>query len=385
MPPRSPSLEPVIIIVHNDPENVVDLDEIVMKALNVCATCFIDSSLAFEWCVKHPAHADLIITRESMPELSGFRLLKSLDSVLFRPVYSIFLLEPSDNDEHAQEWFQGLDKVFSMVRTLRAVRYPYLMHNLGMALHEAFPWRNNQNCRKKKHIIFGKSFVYAKSTERKIRGTVDQTSEAKECSKNVEPKTIRPISEITATTGLPLFEKNQQEYLQTSLFQETMIISACKGELGYAVETKRNLETVKKNEESTEIVSVSDTEGKTLDTRAGISSSVPNRTNKQIYREYVYLKKVTAIVNLLILGPAFGLFYWGLKSADGFFSLQCIIKFVIGFSIFWYYSHAASYRKKGVFYWLDVWERSILRRWRESEKHDAPSLDQKIPAIMVHT
>jgi hypothetical protein len=151
MTSRSPSLEPTIIIVHSDPEHVVYLDEIVMTALDVCATCFIDSRLAFEWCIAHPARADLVITKEAMPELSGFKLLKAMDAVLLRPVYSIFLLEPGINDAHAQEWFYGLDKVFSMVRPLRAVRYPYLMHNFAMALQEAFPWRIAQKNQQQNH------------------------------------------------------------------------------------------------------------------------------------------------------------------------------------------------------------------------------------------
>ena len=151
MTSRSPSLEPTIIIVHSDPEHVVYLDEIVMTALDVCATCFIDSRLAFEWCIAHPARADLVITKEAKPELSGFKLLKAMDAVLLRPVYSKFLLEPGINDAHAQEWFCGLDKVFSMVRPLRAVRYPYLMHNFAMALQEAFPWRIAQKNQQQNH------------------------------------------------------------------------------------------------------------------------------------------------------------------------------------------------------------------------------------------
>jgi hypothetical protein len=152
MASRSPSLEPTVIIVHSDPEYVVYLDEIVMTALDVCGTCFIDSRLALEWFTTHPARADLVIAKEGMPQLSGFKLLKALDAVLLRPVYSIFLLEPTMNDAHAQEWFYGLDKVFSMVRPLRAVRYPYLMHNFAMALHEAFPWRVAQKPEQKNHI-----------------------------------------------------------------------------------------------------------------------------------------------------------------------------------------------------------------------------------------
>jgi hypothetical protein len=151
MASRSPSLKPTIIIVHSDPEYVVYLDEIVMAALDVCGTCFIDSRLALEWFTTHPARADLVITKEAMPELSGFKFLKALDAVLLRPIYSIFLLEPGINDSHAQEWFYGLHKIFSMVRPLRAVRYPYLMHNFAMALHEAFPWRVAQNRQQQNH------------------------------------------------------------------------------------------------------------------------------------------------------------------------------------------------------------------------------------------
>ncbi len=151
MASRSPSLEPAVIIVHSDPERAVILDEMVMIALDVCATLFIDPRLALEWFAAHPARADLIIVKESMPDLSGFKLLKALDTVLLRPVYSIFLLEPGINDAHAQEWFYGLEKVFSMVRPLRAVRYPYLMHNFAMALHEAFPWRIAQKNEEQNH------------------------------------------------------------------------------------------------------------------------------------------------------------------------------------------------------------------------------------------
>lgn len=152
MASRSPSLEPAVIIVHSDPERAVILDEMVMIALDVCATCFIDSPLALEWFAAHPARADLVIVKEGMRELSGFKLLKALDAILLRPLYSIFLLEPGINDAHAQEWFYSLDKVFSMVRPLRAVRYPYLMHNFAMALHEAFPWRVAQKHERKNHI-----------------------------------------------------------------------------------------------------------------------------------------------------------------------------------------------------------------------------------------
>ena len=161
---------------------------------------------------------------------------------------------------------------------------------------------------------------------------------------NIESKRKGKINNPAITKGLPMFDICQQESVQTSLFQENKIISTCKGVLEHATETKRAPEKVEKENEFTKNISISYSGGKTLDTRARVSSSVPNRTNKQIYREYIYFKKVTAIVNLLILGPAFGLFYWGLKAADELFSFQCLIKFVIGFSIFWYYSHAASYR-----------------------------------------
>lgn len=152
MASRSPSLEPTIIIVHSDPERAVILDEMVMIALDVCATLFIDPRPALEWFAAHPARADLVIVKEGMRELSGFKLLRALDAILLRPVYSIFLLEPGINDAHAQEWFYGLDKVFTMVQPLRAVRYPYLMHNFAMALHEAFPWRIAQKHEQKNHI-----------------------------------------------------------------------------------------------------------------------------------------------------------------------------------------------------------------------------------------
>lgn len=151
MASRSPSLEPAVIIVHNDPERAEILDEMVMIVLDVCATCFIDSRRALEWFVTHPACTDLIIVKESMSGLSGFKLLKSLDSVLVRPVYSIFLLDPGINDAHAQEWFYGLDKVFKTVRPLRAVRHPYLMHNFAMALHEAFPRHVAQKNQQQNH------------------------------------------------------------------------------------------------------------------------------------------------------------------------------------------------------------------------------------------
>jgi hypothetical protein len=151
MASKSPSLEPTIIIVHSDPEKVAYLDEIVFKTLDVCGTCFIDSRLAHEWCIAHPAAADLIIVKETMPEWSGVRLLKSLDAIIVRPVYSIFLIDHSVNEAHAQEWYYGLDRVFSMVRPLRAVRYPYLMHSIAMALHEAFPWRIAEKHQQQNH------------------------------------------------------------------------------------------------------------------------------------------------------------------------------------------------------------------------------------------
>jgi hypothetical protein len=49
MASRSPSLEPAVIIVHSDPERAVILDEMVMIALDVCATLFIDPRLISQW------------------------------------------------------------------------------------------------------------------------------------------------------------------------------------------------------------------------------------------------------------------------------------------------------------------------------------------------
>jgi hypothetical protein len=133
-------LEPAIIIVDNDPECAAYISDIVTAVLGVKATIFTDKPPALEWCAGHPVHVDLVITREGDHIFNGFKLLKELDKNFMRPVYAILLLNPRGNDSSAESWFYQLDKVFTTIKPLKALRYPYLMHKLGTALDDAFSW-----------------------------------------------------------------------------------------------------------------------------------------------------------------------------------------------------------------------------------------------------
>jgi hypothetical protein len=138
---HNPSLpEPAILIVDNNPDAVLYLDEIVTTVLGVHATTFTDAQLAIAWCAAHPAHADLVITGEGDDHFNGFKLLKELDELFLRPVYAILLLNPRGNDLSAETWFYQLDKVFTTLQPLKALRFPYRMHELGTTLDRAFPW-----------------------------------------------------------------------------------------------------------------------------------------------------------------------------------------------------------------------------------------------------
>jgi hypothetical protein len=140
METRSPSLEPAILIVDSNPDAVLYLDEIVTIVLGVHATTFTDAQLAIAWCVEHPVHPDLVISGEGDQDFNGFLLLKKLDELFLRPVYAVLLLNPRENDYSAETWFYQLDKVFAAIQPFKAIRFPYLMHELGTALDRAFPW-----------------------------------------------------------------------------------------------------------------------------------------------------------------------------------------------------------------------------------------------------
>jgi hypothetical protein len=133
-------LEPAIIVVDNDPDCIVYINDIVLSVLGVNVTIFKDKNHALEWCAVNPVHVDLVIIREGDIHFNGFKLLKELDGIFLRPVFAVFLLNPSGNEASAECWFYQLDKVFKTIIPFKAIRYPYRLSKLGSALNDAFSW-----------------------------------------------------------------------------------------------------------------------------------------------------------------------------------------------------------------------------------------------------
>lgn len=138
------SLIPSVLIADSDPDHAMGLNDIVTDVLGISAATFTDSRLALAWCAGHPIHTDLVITRENMQPLNGFKMLKEMDAIFFRPVYAILLICPGTNEADAQAWFYQLDKVFSMIKPLKALCPPYFKYEIGTALNRAFPWYDSK-------------------------------------------------------------------------------------------------------------------------------------------------------------------------------------------------------------------------------------------------
>lgn len=140
MADKSHLLEPAILIVDNDDDYATYINDIVFSVLGIDATIFPEKSSAIEWCASHPVHVDLVITREGDDDFNGFKVLKELDGIFLRPVFAVFLLSPSGNETSAEAWFSQLDNVFKTIIPFKAIRFPYRLSKLGMALNDAFPW-----------------------------------------------------------------------------------------------------------------------------------------------------------------------------------------------------------------------------------------------------
>ncbi|MBN1128184.1 MAG: hypothetical protein JXA71_04325 [Chitinispirillaceae bacterium] len=135
-----PAITPEVAIVHDQPCLLKYLAEIVSSVLALRPRVFSGSIAALDWFYQCPATVDLVIVREQLPDFDGFHLLKGLDATTPRPVHAIFLIEDKPTAADAENWFYDLDKTFSQILPLKAVRYPWFKHHIATALVEEFPW-----------------------------------------------------------------------------------------------------------------------------------------------------------------------------------------------------------------------------------------------------
>jgi hypothetical protein len=140
MAAKSLLLEPAIIILDNNPDCAARINNVVFAVLGVKATIFTDKDPVLRWCAEHPVHADMVIAWEGDIHFNGFKLLKELDGIFLRPVFAVFLFNPSVNEASTEAWFYSLDKVFKTIIPFKAIRYPYRLSKLGTALNDAFSW-----------------------------------------------------------------------------------------------------------------------------------------------------------------------------------------------------------------------------------------------------
>jgi hypothetical protein len=101
--------------------------------------------------------------------------------------------------------------------------------------------------------------------------------------------------------------------------------------------------------------------------------------NKQLNREHSFYNSIVVLVHLLFVVVAFITFVYGIKSYDDHdgWTLYCLVKFGLAAGLFAYYYYSV-HNGSGLFYALDLWEQSLLRRRSDDELIHAYHRGEKI-------
>lgn len=90
--------------------------------------------------------------------------------------------------------------------------------------------------------------------------------------------------------------------------------------------------------------------------------------NGELNKEHSFHQGIVVICHLILATGAMIIFGYAIKSIDdnGIMSFDCLAKLTIAIVLFWYYYYSV-HNGKGVFYALELWEQSLLRRKSDDE------------------
>lgn len=90
--------------------------------------------------------------------------------------------------------------------------------------------------------------------------------------------------------------------------------------------------------------------------------------NEELNREHSFYQSIVVIVHLILTTAGVVIFSYGIKSLDenGIWSLDCLAKLTLAVALFGYY-YRSVHNGTGVFYALELWEQSLLRRRSDDE------------------
>lgn len=90
--------------------------------------------------------------------------------------------------------------------------------------------------------------------------------------------------------------------------------------------------------------------------------------NELLNQEHSFYQSIVVIAHLILATSAVVIFGYGIKSLDdnGILSLDSVAKLTLALALFVYY-YRSVHNGMGVFYALDLWEQSLLRRKSDDE------------------
>ena len=90
--------------------------------------------------------------------------------------------------------------------------------------------------------------------------------------------------------------------------------------------------------------------------------------NEFLNREHSFYQSIVVIAHFILAIAGVVIFAYGIKSLDenGIWSLDCLAKLTLAVALFWYY-YRSVHNGTGVFYALELWEQSLLRRRSDDE------------------
>lgn len=85
--------------------------------------------------------------------------------------------------------------------------------------------------------------------------------------------------------------------------------------------------------------------------------------NKELNREYSFYNSIVVLAHLFFVAAAFIPFAYGMKSYGDHngWTLDCVLKLGLSAGLFAYYYYSV-HNASGLFYALDLWEQSLIRR-----------------------
>jgi hypothetical protein len=90
--------------------------------------------------------------------------------------------------------------------------------------------------------------------------------------------------------------------------------------------------------------------------------------NELLKREHSFYQSIVVIVHFILATAGVVIFAYGIKGLyeNGIWSLDCLAKLTLTVALFWCY-YRSVHNGTGVFYALELWELSLLRRRSDDE------------------